>query len=137
MREKLLLALFVLTILGLNGCARIMEPFKTMWGSSTRVLERARAEAISKTYSRPSDEVFREIAKIAQLQAWEIFIKDKKQGLIDVMGVPGGVNTTEVGIFVSALKENETKVEVASLSTNTKRIAAETLFAELDKTWPQ
>ncbi len=108
-----------------------------MWGSSTRVLERARAEAISKTYSRPSDEVFLEIAKIAQLQAWEIFIKDKKQGLIDVMGVPGGVNTTEVGIFVSALKENETKVEVASLSTNTKRIAAETLFAELDKTWPQ
>ena len=74
----------------------------------------------------------REIQKI-QGNSYLIFQKDEVKGYVVIMGIPGYVNTTEVGIFLVEVSDNETRVEMSSLSTNAKRAAAKTLFKGLDK----
>ena len=42
----------------ISGCAQIQETTKTIWGSSTRALEEARAEALAKSFSCSFDECY-------------------------------------------------------------------------------
>src|ERR1044071_9375806 len=86
-------------ILVLSGCAPALESAKVVWGSSTRALEKARSEAVREDFPLAYDDCFREVLKIAGVEKWEAFIKDKKKGVIVVIGIPGAVNTTEVGVF--------------------------------------
>lgn len=48
------------------------------------------------------------------------------------MGIPGSVNTTEVGVFFTPRANAGTLVEVTSLSTHAKT-AAEIVFEQLGK----
>ena len=63
----------------------------------------------------------------------DLFMKNRKKNLIVVMGVPNCVDTTEVGIFFTPVDEGNVKVELSSLSSKAKKIAAEMVFAELSK----
>ena len=117
----------------LGGCAQTVETVKVVWGSSTRALEEARAEAVREEFPLAYDACFREVLQIAGTEKWEIFIKDKKQGTIVVIGIPGNVNTTEVGIFLDKAGASRTKVEISSLSSSAKLKAADILFEELRK----
>ena len=63
----------------------------------------------------------------------DLFMKNPKKNLIVVMGVPNCVDTTEVGIFFTPVAEGSVKVELSSLSTKAKKIAAEMVFAKLSK----
>ncbi len=118
----------------LGGCAQTVETVKVVWGSSTRSLEEARADAVREDFPMAYDACFREVLQIAGTEKWEIFIKDKKQGTIVVLGIPGNVDTTEVGIFLDKAGASRTKVEISSLSSSAKLKAADILFEELRKT---
>ncbi len=123
----------LLSVLLLVGCAPGTEVVKKIWGSSTQTLERARMNAASQSFAIPYDEGFKEILQIAATQKWEIFLKDKQEGVIVVMDIPGAVDTTEVGIFVDADGADKIKVDITSLSSNAKLVAADILFPELAK----
>lgn len=117
------------------GCALIdgaAESVKTVWGSSTRALERVRYKAISKTYDKPYWDVVRAAINAAEHNRYVIFKRDDVQGYCVLMGIPGSVNTTEVGVFFAEISESQTRVEVASLSTNAKRFASKGLFHAMD-----
>ena len=116
----------------LSGCSPV-ETAKVIWGSSTRALEEARADALREEFPLNYDDCFREVLQIAELQKWEIFIKEKRRGLIVVMGVKGAVNTTEVGIFFDRIGATRTKVEISSLSSSAKHIVSDIIFEELRK----
>ena len=73
------------------------------------------------------------IQKSGISQKYLIFQKDEIKGYIILMGVPGYVDTTEVGIFFVEISDNEVRIELSSLSTNAKRAVAKTLFKGLDK----
>jgi len=132
----------VIIVLGslLSSCASLnhgvdntVEVAKTIWGSSTRALEQARDNAITKTYDKPYwDCVRSSIAVVTKKQNWVIFKKDEIKGYMVVMGVKGAVNTTEIGIFFDELSDNQTQIEITSLSTNAKRKVAKGLFHGLD-----
>ena len=47
------------------GCARITETTKTLWGSSTRALEEARADALTRTYACRYQECFDAVLALA------------------------------------------------------------------------
>lgn len=146
------------------GCATVQEPFKAIWGSSTKALEDNRGSATVKAYqssysdcfdkvldiihSREKSEIKREVtadnpeavgiggtAEVIEVAGYEIFINDKKKGLIVVMGVPKSTNTTEVGIFITALNTSETKIEIVSLSSAAQKIVSDEIFKELDKVY--
>ena len=53
------------------------EVSKTLWGSSTRVLEEARDNAITKTYDKSYWDCVRNAIKVADKKKWIIFKKDE------------------------------------------------------------
>ena len=116
----------------LASCARVtdyvVEPVRVMWGSSTRALEKARGDALKETCPYGYAQCFDDVLAIARKQEWTVFIQDHKQRHIIILGIQGSVNTTEVGIFFSAVKENSVTVEVTSLSSPTKKTVADILF---------
>ncbi len=121
-------------VLILNGCVVVdgsVEIGKTFWGSSTRALEKARAQSLTKTYDKGYWDVVRATEEFCQ-KKYLIFKKDEVRGYMVIMGIHGSVNTTEVGVFFVELNDHQTRIEVSSLSTNAKRIVAKALFHELD-----
>ena len=119
-----------------NGCAIVdggVELTKTIWGSTTRALEEARAQAITKTYDKSYWDCMRATLEVVKQQDYKVFKKDEVRGYVVLMGIRGSVNTTEVGVFFVELNDHQTRIELSSLSTNAKRIVAKALFGGLDK----
>ncbi len=108
------------------------EVAKTIWGSSTRALENARDRAETKTYNKSYWDCVRSAIAVVKKRKWVIFKKDEIRGYMVVMGVKGNVNTTEIGIFFDELSDNQTRIEVTSLSTSAKRKVAKFLFHGMD-----
>lgn len=121
-------------LLCLSGCIINggVELTKTIWGSSTRALEQARVNAITKTYGQKYWDTIRATLNVIEKNDYEIFKKNEVNGYVVILGIKGSVNTTEVGIFFVEVNEAQTRVEISSLSTNAKRIVAKTLFQGLD-----
>lgn len=115
------------------GCARAVETTKVIWGSSTKALEEARADALSQKYLCFYTECFDAVLSVSKEAQYEIFIRDRIKGHIVVMGIPGSINTTEVGIFFDALDEKKVKIDISSLSTKAKTEVAKVIFLDLDK----
>ena len=122
----------VVLVVGLCGCGTLKEFSKSIWGSSTRVLEEARVNAITKTYDQGYWKCVRATIDFLNEKGYVIFQKDEVHGFIIVIGIPGAVNTTEVGVFFVELNENQTRIELSSLSTNAKRLLSKPLFHGLD-----
>jgi len=137
-----------------SGCAFVTETSKTIWGSSTRALENARDEAISKSFVCSLDECFEMVLSLGEVQVeieqiedeagqaetketitrpkfYNVFLKNRVKRHIVVIGVPGSVNTTEVGIFFDKNDDSSVKMEISSLSRHAKRRVAKDVFAEL------
>ena len=125
----------ILAVIFLTGCSRVLDVPSTIWGSSTRALEEARVDALSKTYSCSFRECYQAVLLIAKEKEFTVFIKDVPRQEIVLMKIPTSVDTTEVGVFFTELSEGQVKVYISSLSSHAKRIAAEILFAELDKSF--
>ena len=129
-----LIVLLCLSI-ALSGCMVInggVELSKTIWGSSTRALEEARAQAINKTCDKNYWDVLKAALDVSAKKGYEVFKKDEVRGYVVLIGIKGSVNTTEVGVFFVELGDQQTRVEVSSLSTNAKRIVSKALFHGLD-----
>lgn len=127
--KKLIL---IVLILGLSGCAGLKDVPKSIWGSSTRVLEEARSNAISKTYDKGYWDCVRTAIDVLNEKGYVIFKKDEVRGVFIIMGIPGSVNTTEVGMFFVELDDHQTRIELASLSTNAKRLLSKPFFHAMD-----
>lgn len=117
----------------ISGCAQTAEFSKTVWGSSTRSLEKARVNALVRNYDQSVSRCYDEVIKASEESKFQIFIDNKPKATIVLMGITGAVNTTEVGIFFSELADGQTKVYISSLSSNAKRIVANKIFAHLDE----
>jgi hypothetical protein len=118
-----------------SSCAMVdntVEVGKTLWGSSTRALEKARDRAVTRTYDKPYWDCVRSAIAVVGKNKWVIFKKDEVKGYLVVMGVKDSVNTTEIGIFFVELSDTQTRIEISSLSTKAKRKVAQRLFHGLD-----
>src|SRR5665213_384824 len=101
LRTKRSNLLLFMSVLSLSSCAaahhgvdNTVEVCKTIWGSSTRALEQARDNAITKTYDKSYWDCVRSAIDVAgKKQHWVIFKKDEIKGYMVVMGVKGCVNT--------------------------------------------
>ena len=64
--DKWLKNLFLTILIALAGCASVSEPVKVLWGSSTRALEKARAEALTKAFHCTFDDCFDAVLSLAR-----------------------------------------------------------------------
>ena len=63
---------------------------------------------------------------------FDVFINNRTKHEIVVMGVPGAVDTTEVGIFFTQPGPQKVQIEISSLSSGAKRAIADIIFGSLD-----
>ena len=66
-----------MALAGFIGCAPIKETAKVFWGSSTKALEKARRNALSKTYHCQFDQCFDAVLSLA-----------RKKTMINLQGYP-------------------------------------------------
>ena len=151
MFKKMNIILLFCFLLSVLGCAQITETAKVIWGSSTRALEDARVDAISKTYRCSFNDCYDAVLSLARNQEtrddqedsdsvvkavdnnyFDIFINNRKKRHIVVIGIKGNVDTTEVGIFFSQPNLTTVNIEVTSLSSSAKRRVAQIVFDGLD-----
>lgn len=149
--------ILIFTCFLLSSCSQVMEVPKTIWGSSTRALEKARHNAITQSYQCAVNECFDAIMEMADTKVlqpldklknsedkknetkkikhkstpFNIFLQDRHKQHIVVMGISDNVDTTEVGIFLNAFDENITHIDISSLSSSAKRKVADILFKNL------
>lgn len=145
MHRHVILFLGILLAVLTAGCAPLMEGAKVIWGSSTRALEQARADALRKTFRCELDACMDTVVQLTRedlevvpvkAKAFTLFIEERVKAYLVVLDVPESVDTTEVGIFFTRQAEGNVQVEISSLSRNAKRAVAEIVFKELAKYYP-
>ncbi len=114
------------------GCGSLQDSPKSFVGSSTRVLEAGRSDSIYQVYPSDMPRCFDAVVQIAAKNHYYIFSQDQARGLVVLLNIPGCVDTTEVGVFLTELPAGEgIRVELSSRSTPAKRAVAKVLFSEL------
>ncbi|MBF0331870.1 MAG: hypothetical protein HQL17_08020 [Candidatus Omnitrophica bacterium] len=125
---------FVLISIIASGCASLTDIPKKMGGTSRRTLEEAKQNSIYQVYSCDITACFDAVIEIATKANYNIFMKDRVRSFISLMNVPGVVDTTEVGVFLTEISNGKSvRVELSSRSSPAKKTAAKLLFSELSE----
>ncbi|HBG62438.1 MAG: hypothetical protein A2Y03_06685 [Omnitrophica WOR_2 bacterium GWF2_38_59] len=146
MKDIMQRLLFIILLVVVSGCANVTETAKVVLGNSTKALEEGRAEAIKKSYACSYQECFYAVLSLAKNEEpeplsekkyFEVFSKKIDKDHIVVMGIPGNVDTTEVGIFFARRSLKSVEIEISSRSSSAKRKVAKAVFKELDLRFPE
>ena len=112
----------------LSGCF-LLDPLN----KSTKALEETRSFAEVEHAVVAPDEIFRRIPEIALVNKWTVFQQFPKRRLIVLIDIPGFVNSTKTGVFVTAAVGGGSKIEVCSQSWYARHHVARVLAGALDK----
>ena len=117
--------------ISLVGCAGMKECAKGIAGTSTKILEEERPNAITKVVRQDYFACYNNILRTLKDIGAYVYDQDLKKDMIAFY--VSEEDTTPVGIFFKHLDANNTQVEVISPSTSAKELIAEKIFAVLDK----
>ena len=123
--------LFVVFIF--SGCATIAEAPKSVIGISTRDVDKVRASAATGVFQGDFTNIYDAVLAVAKESSFYVFSQDEVRGVIVLMNIPGYVDTTEVGVFISPLKSGEFKVEVSSRSSPAREDVAKIILGKLEE----
>jgi hypothetical protein len=125
--------ILVFTAFVLTGCATIADAPKNIVGFSTRDMEAARVKATTADFQADFTGVFDTVLALAKENNYYVFTQDEVRGLIVLMNIPGFVDTTEVGVFITPLKGGAFRVEVSSRSSPAKEAVAKAILGKLEE----
>ena len=125
------IALSCYCVIGLLGCATIKEAAKGFMGISTRSLEKARKDAIIKTFNYDYFTCYTKALDTLKRMGAYIYTQGIKKHMITIY--VSGWDTTPVGLFFKEIDANNTQIEVSSLSTYAKGFISGSVFSVLDK----
>lgn len=124
--------LLLLSILVFSGCSTLSDAPRNILGFSTKEMEDARGQSVYQSYNCEFSQCFSAVLALMEESKINVFSRDEERGLIVLMGVPGVVDTTEVGVFFFQVPQQKVvKVEVASRSAPAKRKVARLIFSKL------
>lgn len=133
--------IFALLILCLffNGCAT-KELFRQFLGTSTKALEKAKSQGVSKIYNYKKDACFKGILAVLKNMDAYVYVKNEQESVIKVMDLRKNlysdtkeIDTTELGIFFEKQDLNKTKITITSLSSILLNEYSQKIFDNLDK----
>lgn len=113
----------------LNGCSGLKEAVRGFAGLSTKVLEDTRKDAITKDFNTSFDTARITIKTALKDNHSYIYREDSSCNLIAVYASES--DTTPVGVFLTSLDKDNTKVEISSPSTYGKEAIAKVVFDAL------
>lgn len=127
---KLFFLIFIICFL--SGCSGLKETTRGFLGVSTKVLEDKRETAIKKDFSGDLATIHNKIKDILKKEDAYVYCDDLTRNLI-VLYV-SDTDTTPVGVFLTKVDKNNTRVEVSSPSTYAKEVIADIIFSSLNGT---
>jgi len=116
----------------ITGCANLKEVVKGFSGTSTKVLENGRKQAIARTFSYDYPVCYMQTLDILKRMGTYIYAKDATKQMVAVYVSES--DTTPVGLFFKEINPGSTQIEVSSPSEYAKKLIAEKVFAGLEKT---
>lgn len=114
----------------LSGCSGLKEAARGFAGVSTKILEDKREKAISKDFSGDPAVIHDKIIDILKKEGAYIYRDDLKRNLIALYVSES--DTTPVGVFLTEVDKNNTRIEVSSPSTYGKEVIADIIFSSLN-----
>ena len=126
-----IIALLGYCVIALLGCGTIKEAAKGFMGISTRSLEKARKDAIIKTFNYDYFTCYTKTLDILKSMQAYIYMQSIKKHMIAIY--VSEKDTTPVGLFFKEIDTANTQVEVSSLSTYAKEFISGKVFFVLDK----
>lgn len=120
----------------LSSCACFSNAGKIVAGTSTRALEQSPAEfRLKKTFRAEFPAVYQKTLSVLKERNALAFLHSQKKQRIVAMNLLQETDTTEIGIFFTPINQEETEVEIVSLSPGHLKLAAQLIFSELDKSF--
>ena len=116
----------------LSGCSGLKEAAKGFAGVSTKTLEEKREAAIKKDFSGDLVSMHDKIKDILKREGAYVYKDDLTRNLIALY--ISDTDTTPVGVFLTEIDKNNTRVEVSSPSTYGKEVISNIIFNSLDGT---
>jgi len=126
-----------------SGCVSLKEAARGIAGTSTKILEESRPQAIVKQYELPYDDCYAKVKEVlkekklpkekgaAEEKEAYIYREDKAKGMLAIYVSED--DTTPVGIFLTSLSPSKTQVEVSSPSIYAKQLISEKIETALKK----
>ena len=130
----LVICVFLCSLLAIS-CATMKETAKGIAGTSTKVLEVGRANAITKDFRYDYFTSYTKSLDALKEMGAYIYKQSLKEHMIAVY--VSKRDTTPVGIFFKEVGPNNTQVEVSSPSLTAKGIISARLFKSLTPVEPQ
>ena len=131
MKRTKLFSLFLIFCF-LSGCCGIKEACRGFLGVSTKILEDTRKDALKKDFSGDFEVIHQKIKNALKSEGAYIYRDDPLQHLIALY--LSEKDTTPVGVFLTGIDKNNTRVEVSSPSTYAKELIAQVIFDSLSGT---
>ncbi len=125
------IALLLYCSIVLLGCVTITEGAKGVMGVSTRSLEKARKDAIMKTFNYDYLACYAKTLGILKCMNAYIYMQSIEKHMIAIY--VSKEDTTPVGLFFKEIDAANTQVEVSSMSTYAKEFISGQVFLVLDK----
>ncbi|MBM3243280.1 MAG: hypothetical protein FJZ12_00350 [Candidatus Omnitrophica bacterium] len=122
-------ALFILVLYSLSGCSGMKEITRGFCGTSTKVLEDTRKDAVVRDFNADFETIRINIKSALKENKSYIYRENTSVNLIAVY--ISEQDTTPVGIFLTALDIDNTRVEISSPSTYGKEVIAKIIFNSL------
>ena len=132
-RVFLLAACYILLPIAIMGCASFKEKCRGFLGTSTKVLEEGRKDAITKEFNYSHKQCYEIVRKALVKQEAYIYREDKTKDMLAlyVSDSDKAPDTTPVGIFFKELAPEKMQVEVSSPSKYAKELIANVVFSGL------
>lgn len=122
--KKIIVLLAICAVL--SGCATAGDVLKEVAGVSTKEIEAARADAMTKIFDCDYKTCYEKVeAFLKKMPNVSIYSKDKSMIAVYVINP----NTTASGIFFTEIDSAHTQVDVSSASTPTKEWVANSIFS--------
>ena len=128
---KKIVLVMVFGIFVFSGCVSPREAWKGFAGTSTKILEEGRDKALTKEFAYDQPVCYEKVMAILEDMKAYVYDKNKNKSFIAIY--VSASDTTPVGLFLTAVSADKTKIEVSSPSTFTRESFSSKLFEALDK----
>jgi hypothetical protein len=122
---------FIWSLIFVCGCSTVKDTVKSVAGVSTRQLESARNEAITKNFNYDYKSCYDKVKSALKENGSYIYAEDSKKRMIALY--LSQEDTTPVGVFFSQINAANTQIEVSSPSAYAKEFIWAKILLALEK----
>ncbi|MFH1414070.1 MAG: hypothetical protein ABIG56_04420 [Candidatus Omnitrophota bacterium] len=114
-----------------SGCAHIREGFRGFVGTSIKVLEEERKDALKSMFPYDYFTCYTKTLDILKKYDSYVYAEDIKKYMIALY--VSRQDTTPVGLFFIEIDKNNTQIEISSPSKFARELISQRIYSELEK----